>query len=240
MEAGPAHRGFDAQQILFERVRDGLPAAIAVLRLADRFYPSVDGFEWLPAQPNGHYRLRLKGNLIVDPGVGDRTSAGELAAGHAERSLRDVRLFNPGVPTNLGILQEPGHPEPWIIALNDPPNRATVRDYGSCWGIEPMFSDFKSRGFQLEATQWRAPDRLDRLRVIMALAMHGCVRVGPEEAREPPTSLEKKLKRRPIRTLGPLPNSPAVPSRGSSAVCARASGGFRCNNLCRLSIASAP
>ena len=49
---------------------------------------------------------------------------------------------------------------------------------------EPMFSDFKSHGFDLEAPQLRAPDRLDRLLVIMALAMHGCVRVGQEEARE--------------------------------------------------------
>jgi hypothetical protein len=240
VEAGPANLGFDAQQILLERVRDWLPAGVAVLLLADRFYPSVDLFEWLHAQPNWHYRLRLKGNLTVDPGFGDLTTTGELAAGHAERYLRDVRLFNHGVPTNLGILQEPGHPEPWIIALNDPPNRATVRDYGSRWGIEPMFSDFKSRGFQLEATQLRAPDRLDRLLVIMALAMHWCVRVGQEEAREHPTSLEKKLKRKPIRTIGPLQNSPAAPSRGSSAVCARSSGGFRCNNLYRPSIASAP
>jgi hypothetical protein len=49
--------------------------------------------------------------------------------------------------------------------MNDPPNRATVRDYASRWGIEPMFSDFKSRGFRLEDPQLRAPDRLDRLLV---------------------------------------------------------------------------
>ena len=55
-----------------------------------------------------------------------------------------------------------------------------------------MFSDFKSRGFQLEDTQLRAADRLDRLLVIMALAMYWCVRVGQEEARDHPTPLEKK------------------------------------------------
>ena len=55
--------------------------------------------------------------------------------------------------------------------MNDPPTRATVRDYAGRWGIEPLFSDFKSRGFQLEDTQFRAADRLDRLLVIMALAM---------------------------------------------------------------------
>jgi hypothetical protein len=58
-----------------------------------------------------------------------------------------------------------------------------------------MFSDFKSRGFQLEDTQLRAADRLDRLLVIMALAMYWCVRVGQEETRDHPTPLEKKNSR---------------------------------------------
>ncbi|MCC8987639.1 MAG: transposase, partial [Candidatus Contendobacter sp.] len=81
-------------------------------------------------------------------------------------------LFNQSVPMNLEILHEAGHPEPWIIAMNDLPNRATMRDYASRWGIEPMFSDFKRRDFQLEDTQLRTADRLDRLLLIMALAMH--------------------------------------------------------------------
>ena len=218
VEAGPANLGFDAQKPLLERVRSWLPAGAEVLLLADRFYPSVELFAWLHEQ-DWHYRLRLKGNLNVDPGFGDIVTTGELAAGHTERYLPNVWLFNQGVPTHLGILHEVGHPEPWIIAMNDLPNRATVRDYGSRWGIEPMFSDFKSRGFQLEDTQLHAPDRLDRLLVIMALAMYWCVRVGQEDIRDHPTPLEKKRKTKPIQTTGPLKNSPAVPFLGSSAVC---------------------
>jgi len=106
-------------------------------------------FIWLHAQPGWHYRLRLKGNPNVDPGFGDIVTTGERAAGQTERYLPNVPLFNHGAPTNLAIGHEGGHPEPWIIAMNDPPNRATVRDYARRWGIEPMFSDFKSRGFQL-------------------------------------------------------------------------------------------
>ena len=239
VEAGPANLGFEPQKLLLERVQRWQPAGAQVLLLADRFYPSVGLFEWLHTQPNWHYRLRLKGNLNVDPGFGDIVTTGELAAGDTERYLPKVRLFNQSVPTNLGILHEAGHPEPWIIAMNDPPNRATVRDYASRWGIEPMFSDFKSRGFQLEDTQLRAADRLDRLLVIMALAMHWCVRVGQEEARDHPTPLEKKRKHKPIPTIGALENSPAVLSLGSSAACARSSGGSKCSNLYRPSIASA-
>lgn len=218
VEAGPANIGVDAQKRLLERVRSWLPAGAEVLLLADRFYPSVELFAWLHER-DWHYRLRLKGSLNVDPGFGDIVTTGELAAGHAERYPPNVRLFDQGAPTRLGILREAGHPEPWMIAVNDPPNRATVRDYGSRWGIEPMFSDFKSRGFQLEDTQLHAPDRLDRLLVIMALAMCWCVRAGQEEIRDHPTPLEKKRKTKPIPTTGPLKNSPAVPLLGSSAVC---------------------
>ena len=187
VEAGPANLGFAVQKAVLEQVRAWLPTGAEVLLSADRFYPSVDLFAWLHAQSGGHYRLRLKGNLNVDPGFGDITTTGALAAGQTKRYLPQVRLFNQGVATNLAIGHEPGHPEPWIIAMNDPPNRATVRDYACRWGIEPMFSDFKSRGFQLEDNQLQAADRLDRLLLIMALAMYWCVRIGQEEARDHPT-----------------------------------------------------
>lgn len=191
VEGGPANIGFAGQQGVLERVRGWLPDGVAVLLLADRFYPSAALFEWLHRQ-GWQYRLRLKGNLSVDPGFGDIVTTGELAAGVTERYLPDVRLFASEVPTNLGILHEAGHQEPWIIAMNCLPTKAAVRDYGSRWGIEPLFSDFKSRGFDLETTQLRAPDRLDRLLLIMALAMHWCVRAGQEDARHHPTPLEKK------------------------------------------------
>ena len=191
VEAGPANIGFAGQQAVLEQVRGWLPDGAAVLLLADRFYPSTALFEWLHRQ-GWQYRLRLKGNLSVDPGFGDIVTTGDLARGFTERYLPDVRLFASEVPTNLGILHEAGHKDPWIIAMNCLPTKAAVRDYGSRWGIEPTFSDFKSRGFQREATQLQAPDRLDRLLLIMALAMHWCVRAGQEEARHHPTPLEKK------------------------------------------------
>lgn len=50
----------------------------------------------------------MKGNLTVHPGVGEITTTGELAAGYPERYLPEVRLFNHGLPTNLGILHKAG------------------------------------------------------------------------------------------------------------------------------------
>jgi hypothetical protein len=190
VEAGAANLGFAGQQVLLERVQAWLPPDAAGLLLGDRFYPSAELLAWLQ-QHGWQYRLRLKGNLTVDPGFGEATT-GELARGVSERSLPNVRLFHSGVSTNLGIWHEAGHEAPWIIAMDCQPTQAAVRDSGTRWVIEPTFSDFKSRGFQLEDTQRPAPDRLDRLILIMTLAMYWCVRVGRHDALYHPTPLEKK------------------------------------------------
>ena len=111
--------------------------------------------------------------------------------------------------------------------MHDPPNRATVRDDACRWGIEPMFSDLKSRSFQLEDTQSQAADRLDHSLLIRALALHGCVWVGQDEARDHPTLLEKKRKHKPIPNVGPFENSRGAPFSGSRAVCGCWEGDFR-------------
>jgi hypothetical protein len=77
-EACAANIGFPKQKILLDNVREWIPTDAAVMLLADRFYPSVELFQWLKTQ-GWHYRLRLKGNLRVDTGVGDETTTGQLA-----------------------------------------------------------------------------------------------------------------------------------------------------------------
>jgi hypothetical protein len=201
VEAGEANLGFAAQREVLDQVRGWLPAGVKVMVLADRFYPSQSLFEWLQTA-GWRYRLRLKGNLSVDVGRGDIETTGDLAEGVKERYEPHARLFESGVPTPIGVLHEAGHAEPWIIAMDCLPTKARVLDYGLRWGIEPMFSDFKSRGFGLEETQLQVPERLDRLILIMALAMYWCVRCGREDAFQAPTPTEKKPGSRLIPTTG--------------------------------------
>jgi len=218
-EAGPANIGFEGQQKLLEQVRAWLPPEAKVLLSADRFYPSAALFAWVQARGWG-YRLRLKGNVLADTGHGDETTTGELAQGVAERCLPGVRLFAQGIMTNLGILHEAGHPEPWIIAMDCPPGRAAVLDYAARWAIEPMFSDFKGRGFDLEGSQLWHADRLERLVLVMALAMYWCVCVGQDDALDNPTPLEKKHGSKATRTTGASGSFAEASSPGSPGACA--------------------
>ena len=45
--------------------------------------------------------------------------------------------------THIGIIHDPGHAEPWIVAMSDQPRYLSTLDYSRRWGIEPMFSDFQ-------------------------------------------------------------------------------------------------
>ena len=94
--------------------------------------------------------------------------------------------------TSIGIINDPGHDEPWFIAMSDRPGYLTTLDYASRWGIEPMFSDFKSRGFGLEQSQLQTPDRLSRLLLVMSLALYFAVSTGQWDAAANPSVDEKK------------------------------------------------
>ena len=61
----------------------------------------------------------------------------------------------------------------------------------------PMFSDFKTRGFHLEASQI---ERTDRLVLVLALALYWAVSTGMWDATENRTPAEKKPRRRNART----------------------------------------
>lgn len=202
--------GFATQKDLLDAVRTWLPAEADVVLYADRFYGTPELIR-LCQDRGWDYRLRLKGNLTAR--IGSRkTSTGELAAsgGHY---FEAVALTGKRVSTNVGIIRDPGHTEPWIIAMSAKPGYLTTLDYGKRWGIEPMFSDFKSRGFGIEQTQIHYPDRVGRLILVMALALYWAVSTGMWDQAENPAPAEKKPP-----TVSPA-RSPEANSPGSPGDC---------------------
>ena len=61
--------------------------------------------------------------------------------------LQNIQLTHRRVTTSIGIINDPGHDEPWFIAMSDKPGYLTNSRLRRALGIEPMFSDYKSRGF---------------------------------------------------------------------------------------------
>lgn len=167
--------GFSEQKALLEVILGWLPEGCRIMLAGDRFYGTADLVGWCQEHGWG-YRLRLKGNLCVYQDHGPDKTLDQLKA-EGKRALERAR-FRSGMVTSVGILHEPGHPEPWYIAMESLPNEYKTRDYGLRWGIENMFSDFKSRGFSLMQTHIRFADRLGRLLLILSIALHWAVSAG--------------------------------------------------------------
>ena len=185
--------GFAEQQAALETARALLPEGAKVVLMGDRFYGHPALIAWASAA-GWDWRLRLKGDLTVFEEGGEATIKQCFERG--ERMLAGVELTARRVATNIGMVHEDGHPEPWFIAMSDAPTTARTFDYGLRWGIEAMFSDFKSRGFGIEQSQLQRTDRMDRLILIMTLALYWAVSTGMWAAENAALPAEKK---RPTR-----------------------------------------
>jgi hypothetical protein len=189
--------GFDEQRGALEAVARLLPAGARPVLMGDRFYGTPALIAWCRERGWG-WRLRLKQDLLVFEGGGESTLAACFARG--ERLLSGIELTGRRATTHIAMVHEPGHPEPWIIAMSEPPTVHRAFDYGLRWGIEAMFSDFKSRGFGLEDSHLRRSERLDRLLLVMALALFWAVSTGMWDTVHRATPDEKKFRRADLAT----------------------------------------
>lgn len=190
VEATEGAIGFARQKDLLDAVTSWLPQQADICLMADRFYGTPDLITL--AQTKGwRYRLRLKGNLTTFIN-GQKSRLDSHASGRMPY-LRGAELTHKRVLTNIGIIHDRGHDEPWFVAMSDAPGYLTTLEYAARWGIEPMFSDFKSRGFGLEQSLLRTPDRLGRLLLVMSLALYFAVSTGIWDASVNPSVDEKKV-----------------------------------------------
>ena len=122
--------------------------------MGDRFYGSPELIAWCRAPGLGLAAAAEAGPAGVRGGRRDRLAA---CFARGEHLLSGIGLTGKRVATNVAMVHEPGHPEPWIIAMSEAPTAHRAFDYGLRWGTEAMFSDFKTRGFGLEDSQSAAP-----------------------------------------------------------------------------------
>lgn len=85
--------------------------------------------------------------------------------------------------------------------MSETPGCLATLDHARRWGVEPMLSDFKTRGFGLEGSQLRCPDRLARLILAMALALHLAASAGQWDALHHATPAERRRPERQPRNI---------------------------------------
>ena len=121
--------GFAEQRAALEAAARLLPAGTKPVLMGDRFYGSPDLIAWCSGQ-GWDWRLRLKQDLLVFEDGGETTLAACFRRG--EHRLRDIELTGKRVRTNVAMVHEAGHPEPWIIALSQAPQLTTPRSWNAC------------------------------------------------------------------------------------------------------------
>ena len=172
--------GWREQKEVLDIVKLFLPKGCQPILMGDRFYGNCDVISWCQ-QEGWDYCLRLKGSMILTPDdqispVQSRKINQFWAQG--KHQFIGALLTRRQVKTNIQMFQSKEAQEPWFIAMSAPPSRAAAQEYAKRWGIECLFSDFKSRGFGLRESQLRVTARLNRLVMVMAIALYWAVSTG--------------------------------------------------------------
>jgi hypothetical protein len=161
---------------LLERADRLLAGFAAITLLADRAFPCAELLGWLEHQPGWTYVMRLPGDTEIHgtaAPLGCQVRRLRLRRGQC-RGFRNVRLWADGSCTaNLVLAHPTGLPveEPWYLISNAEPALDLVWSYGRRFCCEQLFRDQKSGVFQLADSRLRDPQRIDRLLLVVAIAV---------------------------------------------------------------------
>jgi hypothetical protein len=157
-----------------ERLLDGFDAPITLL--ADRAFPCHELLSWLENRSGWTYVMRLRGDTEIHgtaAPLGCQVRRLRLNRGDC-RGFRNVRLWGDGCQRANLVLARPvgiGETEPWYLVSNADPTLDLVWSYERRFCCEQLFRDQKSGIFQLESSDLREPERIDRLLLVVAIAV---------------------------------------------------------------------
>jgi hypothetical protein len=175
----PVHEQWEQRQwevvgALLDRVIPHLGAADCTL-LADRGlvgHPLVQ----LCAQRGWHYILRVSAAHTCQPQRGRWAqtwrACHRLVPQRGRQWYGSARLWQERpLLAQISATWEPGQKEPWIVVSDRPAGRQRVRAYARRMRVESTFQDLKRRGWDLEGTVIADRARLDRLLLVLFLAL---------------------------------------------------------------------
>jgi hypothetical protein len=178
-------KGHSAQTVqldLFKRVKALLPAEMPVVVLGDGEFDGSEVIDWFRQNHAWRYVCRTdKTNRIFYEEEWQRLDELPLTPGE-ETFLTEVRFtqsHNIG-PVNILAVWHQEREEHWFFVTNCPTAAEAKDFYTLRFTIETLFSDLKSRGFNLDDTRLWEPDRLNRLMLAATIAYFLMVTLGVE------------------------------------------------------------
>jgi hypothetical protein len=161
---------------LLEKADQLLRAFGAITLLTDRAFPCDELIDWFKSRPRWGYVMRLRGDTEIHgtaAPLGCQVRKLQLRRGQC-RGFRGVRLWADGSQSvNLVIAHPTGLPveEPWYLISNRAADLDLVWSYEKRFCCEQLFRDQKSGVFHLADSGLRDPARIDRLLLVVAIAV---------------------------------------------------------------------
>jgi hypothetical protein len=148
----------------------------SITLLADRAFPCDELIVWFGDRTRWSHVMRLRGDTEIHgtaAPLGCQVRRLRLQRGEC-RGFRGVWLWADGSQTvNLVIAHPTGLPveEPWYLISNAEPSLDRVWSYAQRFCCEQLFRDHKSGVFQLASSGLREPERINRLLLVVAIAV---------------------------------------------------------------------
>ncbi|PSB13137.1 IS4 family transposase, partial [Phormidesmis priestleyi ULC007] len=176
------------------------PEDIAFLT-ADREFIGTQWFALLMAEPVTRFRIRIRESQLLFDGqqslkttiVFQDLQPQQSKGLSGKRRLWGHWLYLAGLRLEDGSLL--------VVATNHAPSTA-IADYALRWGIETLFGCLKTRGFCLEATQIKDPERLKKLIALLTLAFCWAHRVGEGVGEHPTFAMSIHTQCQPRHSIG--------------------------------------
>lgn len=178
VRAKRGHSSGPKQQALLAYVHQLMPAMAQVVVTGDSEFtplqPTLEEWGWF-------YVLRQKSSYLLRSSDSDAWQRCDslLTKSGQRRWLLSIQFTAKYKHVcNFLALWQRGESTPWLLATNLPTPYLTRLHYSRRMWIEEMFGDFKSHGFDLEATRLRHFQRLSRLTLAVALVYVWLVAFG--------------------------------------------------------------
>lgn len=150
---------------LMKRLLRIIPASQIKALTMDREFIGKGWLRWLEEQGVG-YVVRIKHNTVVDGSAACKRRRRNQLRRPGRQSVWGFDLFFSGCP----IQGKNTRDDFLYLVSNRFHGKEALNLYRQRWGIEQVFSHFKTRGFDLETTHMSAPGKIEKLFAVLTLA----------------------------------------------------------------------
>ena len=147
--------------------------------VADREFLGEEWINWLDYNYI-HFVIRIRSNQLIEHSGRNAQRASSVFSSETWKGLRKKRWIK-GSEVYMGgqkLKQSRGKKADYLILISNLPIKTAKCLYARRWGIEVLFGELKSRGFNFEDTHITIPDRIENLIALLTMAHIWAVKTG--------------------------------------------------------------